>query len=482
MENEKKTQAVAELKQLLSQDVAEVKEKVDELKNEFYREYRLEQENLRKAAEEAGEEWQPVQDAVEQEFRQLLADYKQRKAEYLKKKEEEEEQNLLRKQNIIAQMKDMAEAETADVMDNLQKMRDLQTEWKSIGSVPGPKVQDLWKQYNLYQEQFYDLVKINIELRDLDFKKNLDLKTALIEKAEALASENNIVEANRTLQQLHKEWSEVGPVARELRDELWNRFKEASSVINKKHQAYFDELHGKEQENLEKKRALIERLKAIITDDLKNAKAWDKATEVVQTIQNEWRQIGFAPKKFNQTIYDEYRAMCDAFFKAKTAYYKSIRNIFTENLKKKRELLAKAEELKDSENWKEATEAFIQLQNEWKTVGPVARKNADEIWKQFSEACDHFFEAKRVAMKANRVERAASRLPHGNREGDNLSARLMKNYETLQMEIRTAENNILFFTSKNGNTIVDSLQKKIESLKAQLAELEQKINQQQEEE
>ena len=481
MENEKLT-IVEQLRTLLNEsDVTAIKEQVAELKNHFYREVHQEQEALKKAAEEAGETFEAVADETEQTFRQLLNDYKVRRDEMLKKQVAEQEHNLLRKENIIAQMKELANPETADVMGNLQKMRDLQAEWKTIGPVPAPKVQELWRQYNMYQEQFYDLVKINIELRDLDFKRNLEMKTALCEKAEALAENNNIVEANRQLQQLHDEWKEVGPIAREQREALWERFKAASTIVNKKHQAYFDALHQREEENLKKKQALIDQLKEIDLEKLKSNKAWEETSEKIQAIQQEWRTIGFAPKKYNQSIYDEYRALCEQFFKAKAAFYKSTRDMFNDNLRRKRELLAKAEELKSSENWQEATQQFVELQNEWKKIGPTARKYSDDIWKKFTAACDAFFEAKREATKQEREafkarkEKAAEKW-HKSLEGANDRARLMRMYESLQAEIRTAENNILFFTSKTGNALVSGLQKKIDELKKQADEIENKIN------
>ena len=481
MENEKLT-IVEQLRTLLNEsDITAIKEQVNELKNHFYRELHQEQESLRKAAEEAGEEFVASADELEQTFRELLNEYKLRRDDLIKKQAAEQEHNLLRKENIIAQMKDLANPETADVMGNLQKMRDLQAEWKTIGPVPAPKVQELWRQYNLYQEQFYDLVKINIELRDLDFKRNLELKTALCERAEALDKNNNIVEANRQLQQLHNEWAEIGPVARDEREALWERFKAASTVINKKHQAYFDALHEREEENLKNKQALIDRLKAIDLSKLKSNKAWDEASELVQAIQQEWRTIGFAPKKFNQSIYDEYRALCEQFFKAKSAYYKTTRDMFADNLRRKRELLAKAEELKASQDWQATTQALVELQNEWKKIGPVARKYSDEIWKQFSAACDAFFEAKREATKQEREafkqrREQASAKWHQNLESTNDRNRLIKMYEALQAEIRTAENNILFFTSKTGNALVAGLQKKIDELKKQAQDIENKIN------
>ena len=492
MANEKQ-QFVDELKELLQKNVAEVKDQVEVLKTQFYRQYHQELEAQKKAALEAAqaagealENWLPSVDELEQEFRELLAQYKQRRAELLKQIEEEQAQNLLRKENILAQMKEMADSETADVMDNLKKMRELQAEWKTIGPVPASKTQEIWKNYQQYQERFYDLVKINIELRDLDFKKNLEMKTLLCEAAEKLQENPSIVEANRALQQLHDEWAEIGPVARELREDLWNRFKQASSVINKKHQAYFDELHAKENENLEKKQALIAQLSTINSQlsTHKNNKQWDDSTEKVQAIQQEWRTIGYAPKKQNQAIYNEYRELCEAFFKAKTAYYKGMRDEFSENLKKKRELVEAAEALKDSIEWAETTNRLIELQQQWKKVGPVARKYSDDLWKKFTAACDAFFEAKREATKEIREQYAQKRAEAKERwnkkvDGMNDRQKLIRMYENLVQEIKTAENNILFFTgkSKSGNKLVDDMHKKIDTLKEQLKDLENKINQ-----
>ena len=490
MANEKQ-QFVDELKALLQKDVAEVKEQVEQLKTQFYRQYHQDLEAQKQAAEAAAievgetlENWVPQVDETEQEFRALLAQYKEKKAELLKKTEEEQAQNLLRKENILLQMKEMADAETADVMDNIKKMKDLQAEWKTIGAVPPTKAQEIWKTYQQHQERFYDLVKINIELRDLDFKKNLEMKTLLCEAAEKLQENPNIVEASRALQQLHDEWAEIGPVARELREDLWNRFKQASSVINKKHQAYFDELHAKENENLEKKQALIAQLKEINIEKLKGNKQWEEATEKVQTIQQEWRLVGFAPKKQNQTIYEEYRQLCDTFFKAKTAYYKGMRDEFAENLKRKRQLVEEAEALKESTDWKETTDKLVELQKQWKAIGPVARKYSDDLWKMFTTACDTFFEAKRVATKEARevfAQKRAEAKERWAKKVDQMTDRqkLIKMYENLVQEIKTAENNILFFTgkSKSGNKLVDDMRKKIDTLKEQLTDLEKKINQ-----
>lgn len=481
MENEKQS-LVEELKGLLEQNVSEVKEQVEQVKSRFYRVYHQELEEAKKAAEEAAEkagetltEWVPPIDEAEQQLRELLNQYKQKRQEMAKKAEEEMAQNLLRKENILNQMKEMAQAESADVMSNLQKMRDLQAEWKTIGSVPPQKSQEIWKQYQLYQEQFYDLVKINIELRDLDFKKNLEAKTLLCEAAEKLQENENIVEAGRALQQLHNEWAEIGPVARELREDLWNRFKAASTVINKRHQAYFDSLHEQEQANLEKKQALIEQLKGVDLTQITTAKQWNDAQQTIQSIQDEWRKIGFAPRKQNQAIYEEYRNLCNAFYKARTAYFKDRRDELNENLKAKRTLIDRATEILNSEDWQEKVDEMRNLQREWKTVGPVLHKLSDELWQQFTSICDQFFEKKRGVDKTARAEREKARTDKTMQSGDR--SKLMRLYENLQQEIKTAENNILFFTgkSKSGNRIVEDMQKKIDQQKQQLKEIEAKI-------
>jgi len=476
---------IDELKQLLEQENADIKEQVDRLKTKFY----SVEENIEEQVEEA-------RAAEEEAFKALLTEYKARRAEAAAALAKEQAENLARKQAILDQMKTMVEGANADgVMDNLQRMRDLQAEWKTIGVVPAEKTQEIRKAYQQYQEQFYDLVKINIELRDLDFKKNLELKTLLCEAAERLQNNENIVEASRALQQLHDEWTEIGPVARELREELWNRFKAASTVVNKKHQAYFDELHAKEKENLQAKQAIIEQLKAINTPIVNgeplSSKQWDEASEKVQALQTEWRKIGFAPKKFNQSIYDEYRAECDRFFHTKTEYFKELRDTFSTNLKHKRSLIDQANEIVSAlkqkaesnevtrEYWDEATKQVQALQAEWKTVGAVTRKYSDELWKQFSESCDAFFNAKRETIKEERLKEKGEKAARAMRAAANQGADgLRRMRDRLQQEIKTAENNILFFTakSKTANKLVDSMQKKIDELKKQLNDIQEKID------
>ena len=406
---------IDELKQLLEQDpTATLKEQVDRLKTQFYT-----------VTDNVGDGVEEEVNNLEEQFKELLSVYKAKRAEEAAAQAKEEAENLEKKQTILEQMKTMVEgADADDVMANLQKMRELQAAWKQIGAVPAPQVQPLRKAYQQYQEQFYDLVKINIELRDLDFKKNLELKTLLCEAAEKLQNNENIVEASRALQQLHDEWAEIGPVARELREDLWNRFKEASSVINKKHQAYFDSLHAKEQVNLEAKRAIVEQMKTIneplINGEPWNAKNWEEATEKVQALQTEWRKIGFAPKKFNQSIYDEYRAECDRFFSTKKEF-------------------------------------FIELRER--------RKEREQRHKEYLER-----QKAREERAKEREERRKLAIEKGT---DNLR----RMHEKLKQEIKTAENNILFFTakSKTANKLVDAMQKKIDELKQQLADIENKM-------
>ena len=478
-----KVELMEQLKSLLGNDVTEIKDQVEELKSQFYRIYRQEQEAARKKAEELeakAEEYQPVVDEIEQNFRQLLQIYKTQRAEAAAKREEEQKQNQLRKEHILELMKQLAESETADVSANMQQMRDLQAEWKTIGQVPAPAVATLQKQYAMYQEQFYDLVKINNELREYDFKKNLEQKSALIAEAEALADKSDIVEANRILQKLHEEWAEIGPVARELREEIWAKFKEASTVINKRHQEYFDRLHEQEQQNLEKKEALVAQVRDLDFDSLTTNKQWDEATEKVQALQAEWRKIGFAPKKNNQIIYEEFRSYTDKFFAAKTAFYKSLRDELSENLRKKKELVAEAEALKDSTEWRETADKLVDLQKRWKEIGPVARKYSDDIWKQFTEACDHFFEQKKAARKADHeayLQRQAERQNQQKKEEvlGNDRRKLVRMYETLLAETKTMENNMGFFSGKAAG-LLKGMEQKIAANKAKMAEIEEKIN------
>lgn len=491
-----KEQLILELRALLAQDdVMSVKDQVEQLKMQFYRAYNQQLEADRDAALAAAQEqgidfdWQPEVDPLELQFKDMLSQYKQKRADFAAKREAELQSNLARKEAILSQMKALAESETADVMDNLQLMRQLQADWKTIGPVPATHTQDMWKLKQQYQDAFYDLVKINIELRDLDFKKNFDLKTKLCEQAELLQASDKVVEASRILQQLHEEWAEIGPVAREVREELWQRFKAASTAIHKKHQAYFDAIHAQEEENLAKKQALIDTIASIDCASLHTIEQWAEATERVQAIQAEWRTIGYAPRKSNQSIFDTYRAALDAFFQAKGQFFTDLRARQAESRRRqaaslatKKELVARANELKESTDWKTTTDAFLAMQEEWKKTGGAPRKQSDELWAQFREACDFFFNAKREANQAAHADferrRSEAKANFSKRIEQTDRQRLEHMRDRLRQDIQTAENNILFFTStsKSGNSLLNTMRSKISALKDQLSEVESKLS------
>jgi len=384
------------LKNCLNKQVEEVKNDVENIKQAFYRNHRAEVENQKKLFLENGgaeEDFVPKSDELEETFKSLLKEFRDKKTEHLAKIEKEKQENLLKKQQILEKMKILADAKD-DVSTHINEFRALQQEWKSIGQVPPSSLSDLFKQYNAYQEAFWDLIKINNELREYDFKKNLEAKTQICEAAEKLMDEPDVVTAFQQLQKLHNEWHETGPVSRELREEIWQRFKNASTVVNKKHQTYFESIRKIEDDNLVAKTALCEKIESIDFSVLKTFSEWEEATKSVLDLQDEWRTIGFAPRKLNQKVFERYRHACDAFFSAKAEFYKQVRNSYAENYRKKVELCEKAESLKDNTDWKETSEKFIQLQKEWKAIGPVPRKYSDELWKRFISACDYFFDQK----------------------------------------------------------------------------------------
>ena len=391
-----KAELIETLKSLINKEVGDIKDEVEIIKQLFYKKAKAEVEELKKAFIEAGGEeieFLAPKDQLEETFKSLLNEFRSKKAALMAQLEKEKETNLLQKQHILEQMKVLVDSND-DVSTHINEFRSHQQKWKSIGQVPASASTELWKQYNLYQESFWDLIKINNELREYDFKKNLESKSLLCEAAEKLADETDVILAFQHLQKLHEEWHELGPVAREIREQIWSRFKDASTAINKKHQSYFDSIRKLEDENYEIKVALCEKIEAFDFSNLNNYKAWDEATKTVLAWQEEWRTIGFAPRKVNQKIFDRYRKACDAFFAAKGEFYKETKNVLTQNADKKKALCEKAEALKDSVDWKESADKLIQLQKEWKTVGPVAKKYSDELWKRFIAACDYFFEQK----------------------------------------------------------------------------------------
>ena len=399
-----KQQICDRMKELNELDVETAKEEVESIKQMFYKKSKSETAEQRVAFLEKGgneADFIPEPTELENEFKELLNEFRNKKAKLNALQEQEKENNLLKKQHIIEQMKQLVESND-DVSVNVAAFRQLQQEWKNAGPVPPTATNELWKQYNLYQESFWDLIKINNELREYDFKKNLEAKQKLCEVAEQLADEEDVVTAFRQLQKLHENWHELGPVARELREEIWNRFKAASTVVNKKHQSHFDDIRKVEDENMSQKVSLCEKIEAIDATKFTSYKEWDEATKIILEMQEEWRSVGFAPRKSNQKIFERYRKACDKFFTAKAEFYKEVKSGLSQNLEQKKLLCEKAETLKDSTDWKEAGEQLVQLQKEWKTIGPVAKKYSDEIWKRFITACDYFFEQKNKNVSGQR--------------------------------------------------------------------------------
>jgi len=390
---------VDQLRKLLEKDSLQRKN-VEEYKNQFYRSLRNEIESQKLAFKaDGGEEIDFVakEPDVYTEGKELLLKIKEKRAELVAEEDAIKEKNLARKLAIINQIKLLTETQGhEDFNKTYQDFKALQQEWSEIKLIPQSKVNELWKSYQRYVEKFYDLVRINNEFREYDFKKNLELKTDLCVAAEKLDEETDVVSAFHQLQNLHQEWREIGPVSRKDREEIWGRFKAASTVINKKYQEHFEELRGKEDENLELKSAICEKLEAIDYTKIKSIKDWNRNVKEVLELQSEWRKIGYVPRKWNTKIYKRYRAACDLFFKNKNEYYKSLRGEMDDNLKKKIELCERAEALKDSTDWKKTTQDMIEIQREWKTIGIIPRKHVDSVWKRFISACDYFFEQKKL--------------------------------------------------------------------------------------
>lgn len=353
------------------------------------------------------EDFIPAPDADEENFKAQLALIREMRSKAAEELEKEKQDNLQRKLEIIDRIKELAAtAEEAD--KGFEEVKKLQAEWKEIKTVPAERATELWKNYQLYTEQFYDQLHLNHEMRAYDFKKNLEIKTHLCEAAEKLAEVEDVISAFHQLQKLHQEFREAGPVAKELRDEIWKRFKDASTVINKRHQDHFEGLKAREEENLQKKMALCEKVEQLQLDDLKTYAQWDEMSKQIIELQAEWKTIGFTPRKVNNEIFDRFRAACDRFFQAKTAYFKANREKLSANLAAKNALIEKAEALKDSTDWGATTNKFVELQKEWKTIGPVAHKISDTIWKRFNDACNYFFDKKNEANKGQRKEEEAN--------------------------------------------------------------------------
>ena len=398
---------VSKLRELASSEDLQRKE-MDELKSQFYRSIRNETaEQKAKFLANGGEEidFVPEELPLYTEGKELLAKIKEKRAQIQAREEAEKEQNVAKKLAIIEQIKQLTENPgQEDFNKTYQEFRLLQQQWNDIKLIPQAKANELWKSYQLYVERFYDLVRINNEFREYDFKKNLELKTELCEAAERLDEEPDVISAFHQLQNLHQQWREIGPVSRKDREEIWNRFKEASNKINKKYQAHFEEIKLQENENLEKKTAICEQLESIDYSALTTQKAWREQLDKVLALQEEWRKIGYVPKKWNSKIYERYRAACNIFFEKKNQFQKSIRDELDENLRKKTALCEQAEALKDSKDWRKTTQEMIRIQKEWKEIGPVPRKFVDSLWQRFISACDYFFEQKKLSSSSHLAE------------------------------------------------------------------------------
>lgn len=405
-----KEEILNRLQTLVDAPVETVRGEVESLKQAYYKIRRSEVDELKKAfIEQGGDEkdFSAPEDTKENYLKELLSSYKEKKAAYLAEEEKIKAENYAVKLQLIEQLKMLCESQD-DFNKLYNEFKDIQQKWKEIKLVPEEHANELWKEYQTYSEAFYDLIKINNQFRDYDFKKNLELKTALCEAVEKLQDEKDIISAFHQLQKLHQQWREIGPVAKDLREELWSRFKAASTVINKRHQQHFENLKAKGQENLEAKTAICEQIEGIDYTALKTFKDWDEKNNEVLALQQKWRTIGFTPKKHNTKIFERFRAACDVFFTKKTEFYKAIKTEMEKNLEKKRALCEKAEALKDSTDWKGTTEKLIALQKEWKTIGQVTRRHSDSIWKRFITACDYFFDNKNKNVSSQKSEEQAN--------------------------------------------------------------------------
>ena len=550
---ETKEQVVAQAIALVEGETIPEKTDMDQLKQLFYRYHNQEMQDAYKAYIEGGgapEEYVPQMDPREEDFRRAMQTLRERRQAEQMRLQEERMANLQKKQQILDAIQQLTTT-PEEASANFEQYKQLQQQWKETGPVPAEQATELWKNYQHYSEQYYDLVKMGHELRDYDFKKNLEIKTALCEKAESLSSVEDVITAFNTLQALHQEWKETGPVEREQREAIWARFKEASTEVNKRHQAHFEAIKAREEENLVKKTALCEQIESLCEQlGADVASKWGDLTKQVIALQAEWKTIGFAPQKQNSAIFERFRQACDKFFTAKAEYFKTLKDTQAANLARKQALVERAQALKDSTEWRKTASQLVALQKEWKEIGPVARKLSDQLWNDFRAACDAFFEARKQATSGERDEqkqnmeqkasitaqlkalldsgeeividkvkelqaqwnavghvpykdkaavynayrevcdalyeksrtsriaqRTASRFQKIQEVAGDDKQRLQRIYEQLQQEIKTYENNIGFLTasSKKGNALVDQMQKKVEALKAELAEMKKKL-------
>ncbi|MDH6313879.1 chromosome segregation ATPase [Parabacteroides sp. PFB2-10] len=391
-----KEEILERLSTLVEDAVEKSRAEIESLKQAYYKLRRAEIDELKKVFIEGGgeeAEFKAPEDETEAKLKELLATYREKRAGQLAEEERQKEANYALKLQMIDQLKALTESQD-DFNKLYNEFKDIQQRWKEVKNVPQEHANELWKSYQLHSEKFYDIIKINNQFRDYDFKKNMELKTALCETVEKLQEETDVISAFHQLQKLHQQWREIGPVAKELREEVWGRFKAASTVINKRHQDHFEKLKAKEQENLDAKTAICEEIESIDYELLKTFKDWEAKNKEVIALQDKWKAIGFAPKKFNVKIFERFRAACDVYFQKKGEFYKGVKDDMEKNLEEKKALCEQAEALKDNTDWKETTDKMIALQKEWKKIGPVARKHSDAVWKRFITACDYFFEQK----------------------------------------------------------------------------------------
>ena len=407
---ETKAEVLARVQDIAHGDEAPQKEEVDYLKTAFYKLHIAEREAKLKEYLDAGgdpDKYQVMPDELEEHFKAEMGIIKEKRAKIFKEQEAEKQENLTKKLGIIDKIKAMITT-PEEANKSYQEFKTLQQQWREIKNVPAEKANELWRNYQLYVEQFYDMLRLNSEAREYDFKKNLELKAALCEAAEKLADEEDVISAFHQLQKLHQEYREIGPVAKEQREEIWNRFKAASTVINKRHQQHFEGVRAKEEDNLARKTALCEKVEAIAAEENKGSGDWEKHTKQIIDIQTEWKTIGFAPQKMNVKIFERFRAACDDFFGRKAEYFKGLKSTFKENADKKRALIEKAKALQDSTDWKATADKLVALQKEWKTIGMVPKKLGDQLWNEFLGACNKFFEARNAAGAGQRSEEHAN--------------------------------------------------------------------------
>ena len=400
-----KEEVIERLQEISKQEEIANKSVLDSIKQTFYRLRNAEIEMARKNFEENGgnpEEFISPKDELEEQFKDIMSAIKEKRNAIKAEEEQEKQANLEKKLAIIERMKELTES-SEEANKSYNEFKKLQTEWNEIKNVPATQINELWKSYQLYAEKFYDLIKLNNEFREYDFKKNQEIKIHLCESAEKLAEEEDVISAFHQLQKLHQEFRETGPVAKEQREEIWARFKAASTIINKRHQQHFENIKEKEQRNLDEKTVICEIVESMEYDKIQTFQEWHDKTEEILALQAKWKTIGFAPQKMNTKIFERFRAACDEFFKRKSEHFKSLKVNMNENLEKKKQMCEKAESLKDSTDWKATAEILTKLQKEWKEIGPIAKKHSETIWKRFVSACDYFYEQKNKAESSNKV-------------------------------------------------------------------------------